>query len=330
MRKSITLIASLFALVISGAIYAYNPEGKEEFVFIEKAEPLQKFGYDNFCPDTKSFACMKRLSYAKYVGKRGYFVSDSPQHSDSFGYDFYKVVLESDEEYFYVANKKRGKYGTIAPIIPYAQYLELKSFNPEALFSGSSVELTAVSQDYGIRSYTLSNGKSVRDKDLKLIREVATKFGGKASLAELLLEADIEKDDVDDKYFIQPRGNILRSEAKLYIGAGEGKVWLRFKVKYYDDDWLFVDSYKVAADEYRWQSPKQKFQRDNASGSVWEWVDVSAGPKEIEIATALSSAANATIRFQGSQYYSDKKLEDDQKQAIKTILKIYKEMGGGA
>lgn len=330
MKSSITFMASLAAIVMSGATYAYDPEGKEEFVFVEKAESLQKFGYDSFCPDTKSFACMKNLPYSKYVGTRGYFSSDSPQHSDSFGYDFYKVVLESDEEYFYVASKKSGKYGAIAPIMPYAQYLELKSFKPEPLFPGSSVQLTAVSQAYGIRSYALSNGKSVRDKDLKLIREVATKFGGRAALAELLLEVEIEKDEVDDKYFIQPRGNILRSEAKLYIGAGEGKVWLRFKVKYYDDDWLFVDSYKIAADEYRWQSPKLKFQRDHASGSVWEWVDVSAGAKEIEVATALASSASSTIRFQGAQYYSDKKLEDDQKQAIKIILNIFKEMSGGA
>jgi hypothetical protein len=254
----------------------------------------------------------------------------SPQHSDSFGYNFYKVVLESDEEYFYVASKKNGKYESFAPIMPYAQYLELKSFKPEPLVSGSSVELTAVSQDYGIRSYSLSNGKTVKDKDLKLIREVSRKFGGKPELAELLLDVNIEKDEVDDKYFIQPKGNILRSEAKLYIGASEGKVWLRFRVKYYDDDWLFVDSYKVAADDFRWQSEKQKFQRDHSSGSVWEWLDVSAGSKEVEIATALSSATNATIRFQGNQYYSDKKLDDDQKQSIKTIIRIYKEMGGGA
>ena len=57
---------------------AYDPAGREEFVFAEKAESLQKFGYDSFCPDTKTFACRNRLPYDKYVGTKGYFLSDKP------------------------------------------------------------------------------------------------------------------------------------------------------------------------------------------------------------------------------------------------------------
>lgn len=308
----------------------YSPEGREQFVFVEKAENLQKYGYDGFCKDTKTFACMNKLPYEKYVGVRGYFVSEEPAHSDSYGYDFYPVVLDTGEQFYFVVTRKRGKYGGLAPVMPLAQYLELKTFKPEPLIPGSAVELVEVEQSYGGKSFKLSNGKLINEKALKSLRELCAKFGNKPALAELLLDVEIEKDEIENRYFVQPSGNILRSEAKLYIGIKESKVWMRFKVKYYGDDWLFVSGYKVAADEYRWQSPQLKFERDHSSGSVWEWSDVAAGAKEVEVAKALSSAQNATIRFQGKQYYADRKLEEDQKKALKTILGIYKEIGGGA
>ncbi len=102
----------------------------------------------------------------------------------------------------------------------------------------------------------------------------------------------------------------------LYISFYQKNPILRFKVKYYDDDWLFVHSFKVAADDYRWQSPEYDFKRDNASGDVWEWIDIPATEKEIEVSKALAISENSIIRFQGNQYYSDKKLEADQKQGI--------------
>lgn len=329
MKLRVAILAGIvLAACVSRLALAYDPAGREEFVFAEKAESLRKFGYDHFCPDTKTFACRIRLPYEKFVGTKGYFVSSTPTHSDVFGYEFYPVVLESGDEYFYVSRKKDGKYGSMSPIIPLSQYQELKSFAPEPLVAGSAIMLTKVEQRYGVRTYTLSNGKTVNDAKLKNIRALVARFGGKPSLGELLLDADIERDEIEDRYFIQPTGSLLRPEAKLYIGVNAQRTWLRFKLKYYGDDWLFVSSYIVAADDYRWQSPKMKFERDHSSGSVWEWVDVSASAKEIEVAKALSSSQKATIRFQGSQYYDDATLEEDQKQSIKTILGIYKEMGG--
>lgn len=337
MQRRVTLLAGvMFAAGIPLAL-AYEPAGREEFVFAEKAEPLQKFGYDSFCPDTKTFACRKRLSYEKYVGTKGYFVSTAPAHSDVFGYEFYAVVLESGERYFYVSRKKDGRYGALAPIVSLAQPSgqssltqpqESKAFTPEPLVAGSAILLTRLEQSNSARSYALSNGKSINEAKLGNIRQLVARFGGNPALGALLLETDIEKDEVEDRYFIQPVGSALRPEARLYIGVDAHKVWLRFKVKYYADDWLFVSSYKVAADGYRWQSPKLEFERDHSSGSVWEWVDVAAGAKEIEVAKALCSAQTATIRFQGKQYYDEATLQDDQKRSIQTMLNLYREMGG--
>ena len=308
--------------------FVYSPSGKEQFVFHEKAESLQKYGYDNFCPNTKSFACYSnRLQYDKYVGLKGYFDTKEPAKTDYSGYEFYPVVLENGEKYYFVSNKKYGgKYGSSSPIISLKQHKEIMAFKPEPLIPGSSILVISSKVSYGSKNYSLSNGKSVSDKNLKLVREVSNRFGNKPEMAELLLDMKINKDEVDYRFFISAKGNVLRSEANLYIGVNDKKEWLRFKVKYYGDDWLFVKSFKVAADDYRWQSPKMDFERDHSSGDVWEWIDVSATDEHIGVAKALSSSVKSTIRFQGNQYYSDKQLANDQKEGIRKILKLYKLM----
>jgi len=325
--RQATFEASTVATQTSKPEFVYNPEGKEQFVFNEKLASLQKYGYRNFCKSTKT--CLDRLPYEKYVGMKGYFDTEEPIKKDYSGYEFYPVILENGEKYYFVANDKYGgKYGPSSPIISLEDYEILQSFSPEPLIPGSTVELVGNEIVAGMKFYGLSNGKKVSENDLDLIREVCNHFGNKPEMAELLLDMKIDKDEVDRKYFISPRGNILRSEAKLYIGFNDMDKWLRFKVKYYGDNWLFVNSYKIAADDYRWQSPRMVFKRDHSSGSVWEWIDVPASKQEIEIAKALAYAETATIRFQGSKYYSDKQLKKDQKESIKKILNLFSLMDG--
>ncbi len=309
--------------------FVYSPSGKEEFVFNEKDASLQKYGYDKFCPDTSTFACYNRLPYKTHVGTKGYFDTEKPVKKDFSGYEFYPVVLENGNKYYFVSNKKYGgKYGTLSPIISLSQYNEVNSFSSEPLVPGSDIHLVSNEVSYGSRLYKLSNGELVSEKRLKLLREVSSRYGNTPEIAGLLLGMTIDKDEVENRYFISPQGDSLRSEAKMYIGVNDEKQWLRFKVKYYGDDWLFVNSYKVAADDYRWQSPKMEFKRDNSSGDVWEWVDISATSKEIEVAKKLANADKSTIRFQGSKYYSDKDLDGDQKKSLLNVLKLFELMSG--
>lgn len=305
--------------------FVYDPKGKEEFVFHTKAESLQKYGYDKFCANTKSFSCYSnRLDYSKYLGMRGYFDTLEPAKKDYSGYEFYPVILENGEKYYFVANSKYGgKYGSSSPIISYKEHLDLKSFKPEPLIPLSPIQVVGKNINYGSKMFNLSNGKTISDGNLTLIREVSKRFGNNPEIAELLLGMNISKDEIDFRFFVSPKGDSLKSDAQLYIGFNEKDQWLRFKVKYYDNDWLFVDSYKVAADDYRWQSPKLKFERDHSSGSVWEWIDVSAKDKEIEVAKAIATSNKATIRFQGSKYYSDKVLNAEQKKSIQQIIKLF-------
>ena len=312
--------------ITSGEIIGFNyePGDKEQFVFNTKFKEIQKYGYESFCPNTKTFACLNRLDYNTYVGMKGYFVSEKPAHTDFSGYEFYPVVLENGETYYFVANKKYGgKYGSISPIISLDKHLESNSFIPEPLVSGSEIKVESIELQGNNKYYRLSNGNKISEEKLKLIREVTGKFGDKPELAKLLLDMRINKDEVDYRFFIQPYGSSLRSEALLYIGFTEEDSWLRLKVKYYGDNWLFVNSFTVAADDYRWQSPNFTFKRDHSGGKVWEWVDMPVSEKELKIAHNLADSEKSTIRFRGQKYYSDQHLEQDQKDSIKKIIEVY-------
>lgn len=305
-------------------ILTYDPQGKEEFIFNKKSEALQKYGYRNFCGSTKTFACSNRLSYSKYLGMKGYFDATEAVKKDHYGYEFYPVILENGEKYYFVINSKyKGDYGSASSIMSYKEHLRMRAFKPEPLVNESNLQVVRKKFSYGSKVFELSNGKIIPEKKLSLIREVSKRFGDNPEVAELLVDLKIEKDEIDSRFFISPKGSPLKSDVQLYIGFDESDEWLRFKVKYYDDDWLFVKSYKVAADDYRWQSPKMEFKRDHSSGSVWEWLDTSASDKELEVAKAIASADEAIIRFQGSKYYSDKTLQAEQKGSLRKIIKLF-------
>lgn len=311
---------------VSAVSTSYQPGAQEQFVFPEVDPTLQKYGYRNFCKNTKTFACTNKLDYQQYVGMKGYFKTNEPAHHDMHGYDFWPVMLENGKEFFYVSKAKfGGKYGSMASIIPLKKQEEVNSFEAVPLVDGSTVQVVGMEHTFGRDVYKLSTGKMLSKDELEKIRQVAGKFLEKGpAIAELLVDFEIKYDQVEDQYFMIPKtGSILKSEALLYIGMKPNKTWLRMKVKYYGDDWLFVRAFKVAADDHRWQSPQYEFRRDHSSGSVWEWVDKNPGTEELAAMKALSAAQSPIIRFQGRDYYKDFTLSPVQQNGITQALSLY-------
>jgi hypothetical protein len=301
----------------------YSPQGHEQFVFAELPAQLQKYGYDKFCTDSKSAACMYNLNYKQHVGVKGYFSTEKPVHKDYYG-AFWPVVLETGEEYFYRGNKDGGKYGSGSPIISLEQYQRISSFTTEPLVQGSGILIQSVKAGSKGEEFLLSSGDTIDANKLASIRKISDFFPSvKSKVADLLVKFDIEQDEVEGFFYIQSKSNILRSEARLYVGVSPVKQWLQMKIKYYGDDWLFVSSYKVAADEHRWQSGTLQFERDNSGGDVWEWIDKSPNKQDLNNLKALSKARSPVIRFQGRQYYSDFKLEPDQQEAIAHTIELF-------
>lgn len=120
-----------------------------------------------------------------------------------------------------------------------------------------------------------------------------------------------------------------RNAFYIYFGkrSGASTPWLRLRIQYYGDDWLFINSYIVVADGKRFEKNNAEFERDNDS-EIWEWYDESLSDSDIEMIRAVIASKEATIRFIGRQYRKDKPITAAQKTAMRNVLDAYKASGG--
>jgi len=142
----------------------FNETHSEMFVFVEKADSLKEYGYRGFCKNTRTFACMNRLSYRDYLGKRGHFLSMEPVARAS-GYEFREVILETGEKYFFVAKPHKGNIlGAANGDISFVSDIEAgQSELGKPIVDGSPVSITRVKRQYGWTLYYTNDGEPLKD-----------------------------------------------------------------------------------------------------------------------------------------------------------------------
>lgn len=117
-----------------------------------------------------------------------------------------------------------------------------------------------------------------------------------------------------------------------YFGkSNTGSPFLRLKIQYAADDWLFIEKYIIKVDGVTYEIVEEKYgeiETDNGSGGIWEWLDRSVGKKELEIMKAVANGKQVKIRFIGKQYYKDKTITSTQKRALRNVLDAFEAMGG--
>ena len=115
----------------------------------------------------------------------------------------------------------------------------------------------------------------------------------------------------------------------IYIGKRKNnKLFLRVIFKYLGDDWLFVDSLSVSVDGKIYGPFTGKFERDHSSGRVWEWIDISVNKVGYELLNKIFTSQRSVIRFDGSKYYRDQKIDSNNKRLIKEMIYAYRDLGG--
>jgi hypothetical protein len=112
-----------------------------------------------------------------------------------------------------------------------------------------------------------------------------------------------------------------------YIGQKDGQVWLRYKISYRGDSWLFIQNYKLMLDEKVLDITPRKVDRDNYS-YVWEWSDEPVDAPALLVLAAITVSKNAKIRYEGRQYRKDRTITQNEKQAIKNVLFAFNALGG--
>jgi hypothetical protein len=114
----------------------------------------------------------------------------------------------------------------------------------------------------------------------------------------------------------------------LYIGKrSDGAPWLRLRIQYHADRWLFIESFIVVADGQRFEQPVATFERDNDS-MIWEWYDEKVSESDMQMIKSIISSKDATIRLNGHQYHKDVKIKPNQKTALQNVLDAYSALGG--
>jgi len=111
----------------------------------------------------------------------------------------------------------------------------------------------------------------------------------------------------------------------LYIGNEGNSTWLRLKMSYQGDDWIFFEnaylSYngntkQISFDEYNDKKT------DNSGGGVWEWIDVNV-PTDVEsFLRKFANSSNAKMRLSG-KYTRTRNLTWRERQGIIDVLNGY-------
>jgi len=114
----------------------------------------------------------------------------------------------------------------------------------------------------------------------------------------------------------------------IYMGKhGTSDPWLRLRIQYYAEDWLFIESFILVADGQRFERTGAKFERDHDS-KIWEWYDENLSASDLQMIRAVIDSKVAVIRFNGRQYRKDKTITSAQKTALQNVLDAYKVLGG--
>lgn len=122
---------------------------------------------------------------------------------------------------------------------------------------------------------------------------------------------------------------VLQKKMALYFGTKDNSAEgypLRLRLQYFDDDWLFVNAVTIKAGEQMFELRTGSFERDNGSGSIWEWSDEPV--PDFKMLDAVLAAEKVIIRFHGQQYYDDFVLPEKQKAAMREVLSAWLRYGG--
>ncbi len=116
--------------------------------------------------------------------------------------------------------------------------------------------------------------------------------------------------------------NINRTS--VYIGKSGSSTWLRLKMSYEGDSWIFFEqaflSYDGNTREIYFDKYKDK-ESDN-SVRVWEWIDVPVDSSLEQFLIKMVDGKSAKMRLSG-KYTNTRNLTSTEKKAIKDVLLAY-------
>lgn len=116
-----------------------------------------------------------------------------------------------------------------------------------------------------------------------------------------------------------------RNLTSLYIGKNNSSVWLRLKMSYTGDGWIFFEKAYLSYDGNTVEVEFDKYddkETENSGGDVWEWIDVPVSDKLEDFLREFCQSKNAKMRLSG-KYTETRTLTWNERQGIKDVLDGY-------
>lgn len=111
----------------------------------------------------------------------------------------------------------------------------------------------------------------------------------------------------------------------IYIGKDESSVWLRLKMSYEGEDWIFFENAYLSYDGNTKEIYFNRYDNkksDNSGGSVWEWIDVPVDNDLLTYLKAMVNGKSVKMRLSG-KYTKTKNLSATEINGIKDVLLAY-------
>lgn len=113
---------------------------------------------------------------------------------------------------------------------------------------------------------------------------------------------------------------------RIYIGKDKtGHVWLRLRMQYAGEDWIFFEQAYLSYDGNTHQVVFDKYReadRDNGYGGVWEWLDVEVDSSMLSFLRRMANGNTLKCRLSG-RYTKTWTMSANEKAALNEILLAY-------
>lgn len=217
------------------------------------------------------------------------------------------------------------------------QYFDQKDFDKSKSELKTLIEKFPISTEAEKGKELLTKIDSEIEKIAKQKRkeEVARKREEEKRLANATKNMRKKYDDMNEITWYRdktsPKYNNYNGFFGYFGNSNTGSPFLRLRIQYAADDWLFIERYVIKVDGVTYEIEEEKYgeiETDNGYGGIWEWLDRAVSKKEMEIMKAVSNGKDVKIRFIGKQYYKDKTINSTQKRALRNVLDAFEAMGG--
>lgn len=147
-------------------------------------------------------------------------------------------------------------------------------------------------------------------------------------IKEITASLVASKDEVEAitwyRHKLSPSTSVIKA-LSTYIGSKNGSYWLRLKISYTADDWLFIKGFTFNIDgknhplQLAWGERKN----DNSGGKIWEWVDIAVDAEALALLAKIAASKRTILRYEGQQYHFDRDISSTEKKAIREIIAAY-------